>query len=173
MTTAPEAEHPNAAIIRQLYDRLGNGDLTGFLDLIADDAVFHVGGDSIVAGDYVGKDAIVNLGLKVFEETNGTHRTDLLDVLANDSHTSALHRWSAERRAPRDHHRDEQPHRLPPRRRQGRRTLGVHREPRHPRQVLVTLNRASHLGPSLPRHAHAPRVRALRQQEERQCQALN
>ncbi|MEV1000182.1 hypothetical protein [Nonomuraea sp. NPDC050202] len=41
--------HPNAVLTRRLYELIGHGDRTGCLDLIADDAVFHIGGDSIVA----------------------------------------------------------------------------------------------------------------------------
>lgn len=63
--TAPDpppsghGDHPNAALLRRLYDLLAAGDIDGYLALVADDAVFHVGGDSIVAGEYAGKDAIV------------------------------------------------------------------------------------------------------------------
>jgi uncharacterized protein len=94
-------DHPNATLARRLYETLAGGDIAGFLDLIADDAVFHIGGDSIVAGEHRGKDAVVALGVKVLEETNGTYRTDLLSVLANDSHAITLHHWSAERRGDR------------------------------------------------------------------------
>lgn len=90
--------HPNAALTRHLYDLIGNGDLTGYLALIADDAIFHIGGDSIVAGEHRGKDAIIRLGMLVLEETGGTFQTRLLSVQANDSYSVTLHRWTAERR---------------------------------------------------------------------------
>jgi ketosteroid isomerase-like protein len=95
---ATQADHPNAALARRLYETLSEGDLAAYLELLADDVVFHVGGDSIVAGEHRGKDAVINLGVKVLEETAGTYRTDLLGVLANDSHAVTLHHWSAERR---------------------------------------------------------------------------
>ena len=95
------SEHPNATLVRKLYDALADGDITTFLDLIDDDAVFHVGGDSIVAGEHSGKDAIVELGLRVVEETAGTYRMDLRSVLANDSYAVTLHHWTAERRGQR------------------------------------------------------------------------
>ena len=93
--------HPNAVLTRHLYDLIGNGDLPGYLDLIADDAVFHIGGDSIVAGEHRGKDAIIRLGMLVREETGGTFRTGLLSVQANDAYSVTLHRWTAERRGER------------------------------------------------------------------------
>jgi ketosteroid isomerase-like protein len=96
--TPATADHPNAVLVRNLYEALGSGDITTFLDLIADDAVFHVGGDSVVAGEHRGKEAIINLGLKVLEETAATYRTELTSVLANDSHAVTLHHWTADRR---------------------------------------------------------------------------
>jgi ketosteroid isomerase-like protein len=93
--------HPNAVFTRRLYELIGHGDLTGYLDLIADDAVFHIGGDSIVAGEHRGKDAIIRLGMLVSEETGGTFQTGLLSVQANDSYSVTLHRWTAQRRGER------------------------------------------------------------------------
>jgi uncharacterized protein len=97
----PESDHPNAVLARRLYETLASGDLAGYFDLLADGVVFHIGGDSIVAGEYRGKDEVASLGLRVFEETDGSYRTDLLSVTANDSHAVTFHRWTAERRGQR------------------------------------------------------------------------
>ena len=96
--TSHASEHPSADLARKLYEALGAGDVSGYLDMLADDVVFHIAGDSIVSGDFRGKDSISNLGLKVMEETGGSFRTELLSVLANDSHAVTFHRWTAERR---------------------------------------------------------------------------
>ena len=96
MTAADE--HPNAVLARKLYEALESGDLAAYFDGLSDDVVFHIGGDSIVAGEYRGKDGVVTLGMKVLEETGGTYRTDLLSILANDSHAVTFHHWTAERR---------------------------------------------------------------------------
>lgn len=98
---ASRADHPNAVLARRLYETLAAGDLSGYLELLADDAVFHIGGESIVAGEHHGKDTIVDLGLRVVEETKGSYHTELLAVLANDSHAVTFHHWSAERRGQR------------------------------------------------------------------------
>jgi uncharacterized protein len=89
---------PAEQLARELYARLAARDLAGYFDLVADDAIFHIGGDSTVAGDYRGKDAIAALGMNVMQETDGTFRTELISVLANNSHATTLHRWSADRR---------------------------------------------------------------------------
>jgi ketosteroid isomerase-like protein len=89
---------PLAELARELYQRLSARDLAGYLELLADDAIFHVGGNSSIAGEYRGKAAIAALGMKLLEETGGSFRTELISVLANGSHAMTLHRWSAERR---------------------------------------------------------------------------
>ncbi|MEV0587083.1 nuclear transport factor 2 family protein [Nonomuraea sp. NPDC050310] len=95
------ATHPHAVLTRRLYGLAGRGDLAGYLALIADHAVFHIGGDSLVTGEHRGKEAIIRLGRLVHEETGGTFRTELLSVQANDSYAVTLHRWTAERRGER------------------------------------------------------------------------
>jgi ketosteroid isomerase-like protein len=87
-----------AELARKLYECLSARDLAGYFELIADDAVFHVGGDSIVAGEYRGKAAIAALGMKLVNETAGSFQAELISVLANGSHAVTLHRWSADRR---------------------------------------------------------------------------
>ena len=91
-------EPATAQLARDLYERLAERDLAGYFELVADDAIFHIGGTSVVAGEHRGKDAIAALGMKVMEETAGTFRTQLLSILANGSHAATLHRWSADRR---------------------------------------------------------------------------
>jgi ketosteroid isomerase-like protein len=89
---------PVAELARELYERVSARDLAGYFDLLSDEVIFHVGGDSIVAGEYRGKAAIAALGMKLMEETAGSFRTELISVLANGSHAITLHRWSAARR---------------------------------------------------------------------------
>jgi ketosteroid isomerase-like protein len=85
-------------LARKLYERLSERDLAGYFRLVADDVIFHVGGNSIVADEYRGKAAIAALGMKLLEETAGSFRTELISVLANGCHAVTLHRWSADRR---------------------------------------------------------------------------
>jgi ketosteroid isomerase-like protein len=44
--------HPNAAIVREGFDRLVQGDVAGLVGLFADDAVWHVPAANAMAGDY-------------------------------------------------------------------------------------------------------------------------
>ena len=83
--------------IRQYYEARNRGDREAMLDLVAEEAVFHVAGGSPISGDHRGRAALQRLGSQVFGETGGTYRTDLLDILANDTHVVSRHRWSATR----------------------------------------------------------------------------
>jgi hypothetical protein len=83
--------------VRQYYEARNRGDREAMLDLVAEDAVFHVAGRSPISGDHRGRAELQRLGAHVFGETGGTYRTDLLDVLANGTHVVSRHRWSATR----------------------------------------------------------------------------
>ena len=51
--------HPNAAVVREGFDRFVQGDVAGLVGLFADDAVWHVPGANAMAGDYRGLDEII------------------------------------------------------------------------------------------------------------------
>ena len=63
------AEHPNVAIVRNAYASFAKGDLEGALADVADDCVFHFGGDGPNSGDHKGRDAISAALIKNFELT--------------------------------------------------------------------------------------------------------
>jgi ketosteroid isomerase-like protein len=89
--------HPNAAIVREGFDRFVQGDVAGLLGLFADDAVWHVPGTSAVAGDYRGRDEIIAFLRRTAELTGGTYRVELLWVVADDEHIVAVYRARGER----------------------------------------------------------------------------
>jgi uncharacterized protein len=82
-----EHEHPKVSLMRQGYEALARGDATWMSDHLADDVVWHVGGNSRMAGEYRGKEQVLQL-LGRF----GGEAADLEvhDVLANDEHGVAL-----------------------------------------------------------------------------------
>ena len=89
--------HPNAAIVREGFDRFVQGDVAGLLGLFADDAIWHVPGSNTVAGDYRGRDEIIAFLRRTAELTGGTYRVELLWVVADDEHTVAVYRAQGER----------------------------------------------------------------------------
>jgi hypothetical protein len=58
--------------------------------LLSDDVVWHVGGNNAIAGDYEGKEAVFGLFTTIFEETGGTFKNEIHDLMANDEHGVAL-----------------------------------------------------------------------------------
>ena len=46
------AEHPNVSVVRDAYAAFSKGDLEGALAALADDAVFHFGGEGPNSGDH-------------------------------------------------------------------------------------------------------------------------
>jgi ketosteroid isomerase-like protein len=64
-------------------------------ELIAEDAVWHLGGRNSLTGDYEGREAIFGLFARLGQESEGTMRIDLHDVVANDDHVVVLTSVSA------------------------------------------------------------------------------
>src|SRR5262245_16586459 len=95
--TDDKVEPPNAARVRRLYEVVASKDAERLSGLLAADVVFHIPGRGTVAGEYKGKDAIMRLFRTVVQETRGTFKTELLEVLANAQYAVTKHRWSAER----------------------------------------------------------------------------
>lgn len=91
------ADHPNAELFRRGYTAFQNGDLDTVRSLFADDIVWNVPGHSHFAGAHRGVDNVLKLFMQNFEETNGTFRVELHDILANDEHGVALARVSGEK----------------------------------------------------------------------------
>jgi len=66
-------------------------------ELIADDATWHVLGVGPLSRTYHGRDEVFGFFGRLAEETAGTFRLDVHDVLANDEHAVALCTLSASR----------------------------------------------------------------------------
>ncbi|MGP8068596.1 MAG: nuclear transport factor 2 family protein [Candidatus Bathyarchaeia archaeon] len=86
----PRTEHPNAKIVRRLYDAWALGDMEVAKSCFVHDAVWHLPGRSPIAGDHQGADAIIRLFGKLTALSGGTFKAELTDVVANDRHTMAL-----------------------------------------------------------------------------------
>ena len=90
-------EHPTVELTRRGYDAFARGDLAALSGLIADEVTWHVTGAGPLSGTYRGRDEVFSFFGRLAEETGGTFRLDVHDVLANDEHAIALCRLSASR----------------------------------------------------------------------------
>ena len=87
----------NEAIVRRIFDAFARKDGFALRGLFADDAVWRVPGDSVMAGTFEGRDAIFAFLGRLPKETGGTYTSRLIDVLASHERAAALYRASGER----------------------------------------------------------------------------
>jgi uncharacterized protein len=90
-------EHPNVELARQAHEAMAKGDLAASSEGIADDVTWHGMAAGPLSGTYHGRDEVLAFFGRVMEETGGTFRLAVHDVLANDEHTVVLCTMSASR----------------------------------------------------------------------------
>lgn len=90
-------EHRNAALVRGGYEAFAKADTHAIRAALADEAEWESAGRNWLVGRYRGPDAIVAFLRAVFTYSEGTYRTDVHDVLANDQRVVVLQRSSARR----------------------------------------------------------------------------
>ncbi|KUO22314.1 nuclear transport factor 2 family protein [Streptomyces dysideae] len=96
------AEHPHAELVRKGYEAFNRGDMDTLRTLLAGDVTHHVPGSGLLSGDYKGQDAVIEMYGRLFEETGGTLRVELRNILVDGrGHAVALHHFSAERQGKR------------------------------------------------------------------------
>ena len=81
-------EHPNVTLVREGFAAFERGDMARMDQLLADDVVWHVGGNSKWAGAYEGKAKV----LEYFgRQAQGTEMAaEIHDILGNDEHVVVL-----------------------------------------------------------------------------------
>jgi ketosteroid isomerase-like protein len=88
--------HPNERLVRDAYDLFARRDIPALLDLCAD-MTMSVSGRSVQSGTFAGREGMGRYFSIVREHTGGTHRVEVLDVLASDTGAVALLRALGER----------------------------------------------------------------------------
>jgi ketosteroid isomerase-like protein len=80
--------HPNEVFIRDMFAAMDRGDVAWLEGHIADDIVWHTGGNSRVAGIRRGKDEVRELmGAAASPDSM---KAQIHDVIANDEHTVVI-----------------------------------------------------------------------------------
>lgn len=87
----------NAERVRSGYEAFSKGDLETVSKLFAPEIRWHIPGRSHLAGTYTGHDEVFGLFGTLVQETGGTFKVDIHDLLASDDHVVVLVRGSAER----------------------------------------------------------------------------
>ncbi|MCT7354186.1 nuclear transport factor 2 family protein [Streptomyces sp. 15-116A] len=92
------AEHPHAMLVRKGYEAFTQGDMDTLRGLMAADATHHVPGTGMLSGDFKGQDAIIDMYRRLGEETGGTFRVELRQILVDDrGHAVSLHHMAGDR----------------------------------------------------------------------------
>jgi len=85
-------EHPNAALMRRLFEAFGRRDGAALAGMFGHEVIWRVGGDTPMSGEYHGWRDVVLFLRGTTRETDGTYRTSLLWALGNDGHAAAVYR---------------------------------------------------------------------------------
>ena len=87
----------NGALVRRIFDAFARGEGFALRGLFAEDAVWTVPGNGVMAGEYRGRDEIFRFLARLPKETEGTYSSELRDVLTSDERAAALYRASGTR----------------------------------------------------------------------------
>jgi ketosteroid isomerase-like protein len=93
-----DAAAANAEVVRRIFDAFARKQGLALRRVFAEDAVWIVPGNGIMAGVYRGREAIFRFLARLPRETDGTYASRLLDVLASSERAAALYRASGRRR---------------------------------------------------------------------------
>ncbi len=82
--------HPNAILVRQLYEAFHSRDMETLAKLIAEEAVWRVPGSTLISGEHRGRAAIFEYFRRMGELSGGTFHAELVDALASDTQAVAV-----------------------------------------------------------------------------------
>ena len=91
------AEQPNQLLVRRGFEAFTTGDIDTLVEIIADDAVQIMPGNNVIAGEHKGRDAILAMYGRLFEETAGTLKVVLESTYAAGNNVVAIYRGTATR----------------------------------------------------------------------------
>jgi uncharacterized protein len=80
----------NIEMARKGYQAFNEQQLEDAMDTIADEVVWHGGGDNPLAGEFKGKQAVMELFMKYGQLTEGTSEFDIHDIVASEDHTVVI-----------------------------------------------------------------------------------
>jgi ketosteroid isomerase-like protein len=90
--------HPNEDLLRKGYEAFQKADLDTLRQLFDANIVFHTPGRSPISGDQKGVDEVLGFFGRLVQETGGTFKIEVHDILANDEHGVALFRATGKRK---------------------------------------------------------------------------
>jgi uncharacterized protein len=89
-------EHPNAALVRRVFASFGK-DAKAISAAFSRDIVWRVPGETVMSGEYHGRRDVVEFLRRTGLETDGTYKSHLHTVLADDDWAVAIYRATGSR----------------------------------------------------------------------------
>jgi uncharacterized protein len=83
-------EHPNAKLVREGFDAFEKGDFEWMDRHLADDVVWHVGGNSKWSGAYEGKKDVLDFFARQSQALGSAPSVDIHDIMGSDDHVVVL-----------------------------------------------------------------------------------
>ena len=83
-------EHPDVSVVREGFEAFERGDMARMDQLLSDDVVWHVGGNSKWAGAYEGKQQVLEYFGRQAQATSGPTSAEIHDIVGNDEHVVVL-----------------------------------------------------------------------------------
>ena len=83
-------EHPNVMIAREGFEAMDRGDAEWMNEHMAEDVIWHVGGNSKWAGTYQGRDQVLQMFGRQMQAMGQSPSVDIHDVLGNDDHVVTI-----------------------------------------------------------------------------------
>lgn len=80
-----DGDHPNARKLRQAHEAFQQGDLDALFGLMADDITWHMPGNNVLAGDFVGRAAIME-SFGALQRNVDAYWAHPLDYFGSDDH---------------------------------------------------------------------------------------
>jgi ketosteroid isomerase-like protein len=89
-------ERRTASLLRRLFEAFEAGDMDAIGARYAEDIRWHMPGQSLLAGDYVGRAAVME-HLNRYIELTDSYRVEILDLMAGERHATSLYRVTGSR----------------------------------------------------------------------------
>lgn len=80
-----ERDHPNAVLLKEAHEAFQQGDLDALFGLMTDDITWHMPGNNVLAGDFVGREAIMG-SFAALQRNVDAYWAHPLDYFGSDGH---------------------------------------------------------------------------------------
>jgi uncharacterized protein len=84
-------------LVRRGYDAFSNGDMDTMRTILAGDVVWHASGQGPLSGDFQGVENVIGEFGRLFQESGGSFRVEVDEILAGEHSVVALARATASR----------------------------------------------------------------------------